>query len=610
MSSSWILALGLGLCSVAVAQEVEPEAPVVEPPVTEAPVVEPPVVEPPPTLSPEELEALLGRIAALEKQVTAQRIEQARQRGERANTPDLRFEIEGAYRARGYLFAGMFDGLDRPATYMDHRLRITPGANYKDLAKLQMTIDALDSVVWGDNASLASTALFAGGPSVNDNAGRTVPSVRIERLWTEMRLPVGVMRVGRQANHLGMGILANSGNGFDQPFGEKRGGSTVDRVLFATRPISVAQALAGKKDAGIPLIAAVAVDRLVESPLIEYYGYRCTSGITQEEDRYDPRCDRSGDGVTDLDHGFTDESRTEGQRTGGWWAQPNDDVYQLLYVLTYQGKDLVLFDRPGELIAGGFIVDRRQRQTRSNVLVLDAHLRLVVHGAYFEGEALHIRGKTRAIALPGSVNTADPDDPLYKQANIWGYVMRGGYTLPFGKAVLEHGYASGDDNVADDRFTGRPLHPDYKVGLILYDQVLARASATLWGDPAAGLWSNGGVYNSRYVFPHVTINPFPGWAAGETEVVGGFVMVWPDKPDGAIIRCRQGDAVDCTVYGATQSPIGWEVDLAIKHRWHKHLLASIEGGFAKVTDRIPLAAIGLDPAGNVFTLQARAGFEF
>src|SRR5690606_3606252 len=160
-----------------------------------------------------------------------------------ADTPDLRFEIKGAYRARGYLFAGLFSRLGRPGTYMDHRLRITPGANYKDLAKLYMTIDALDNVVWGDNRSLASTALFAGGPSVNDNAGRTVPSVRIERLWTELRLPIGLMRVGRQANHLGMGILANSGDGFDQPFGEKRTGSTVDRVLFATRPISVGQAI-------------------------------------------------------------------------------------------------------------------------------------------------------------------------------------------------------------------------------------------------------------------------------------------------------------------------------------------------------------------------------
>jgi hypothetical protein len=189
-------------------------------------------------------------------------------------------------------------------------------------------------------------------------------------------------------------------------------------------------------------------------------------------------------------------------------------------------------------------------------------------------------------------------------------VFRAGWGNDTVKALFETGYASGDGNVADEAFTGRPLHPDYNVGLILYEEVLARATATLWTDTAQGLWSQGGVYNSRYIMPTVHIYPFSGWAAGETEVIAAWLMAWPDKPDGSVIRCREGDSVECSLYQAESAAIGWEADLAIKHVWHKHLVASLEGGYAKVTDRIPLEAIGLNPDGNIWTFQVRAGWQF
>jgi len=531
------------------------------------------------------------------------------QDGEAPKQSDITFSIEGFYRARGYVFGGLFDGVDGPAKYVDHRMRLTPTAAYKDLAKLKMTVDALDNVVWGDNASLASTSLFAGGPSVTDTSGQEIPSLRLERAWVEMTLPVGRLDVGRQPSNWGMGLLANDGNGFDDSFGENRGGSTVDRAIFATRPIAIGQAIAGKDDSNIPLFAAVGVDRLVEQPLIRYYGYTCTPGITSDEPGFDARCDSNGDGVTDLSHDYTDDTRTESQRAADWWAPSNDDVFEMIYALIYDGKGIPLFGEKSEATLGTYIVDRRQRQSDSKVLVVDVYGKLRTHGIYVEGEALHIGGHTRAITLPGAVNQGT-DDPLYKTADIWGYVVRGGYELPWMQAVLEHGYASGDANVADGRFTGRPLHPDYNVGLILYEQVLARVTAALWTHAAEGLWSQGGVYNSRYLFPTLHFEPLQSKKYGHTEIIAAFLEAWPDKPDGSIIHCKPGDKVDCALYNASHAPIGWEADLAIKHRWHEHLLFSLEGGFAHVTDRIPLGAAGLNPNGNTWTVQSRAGFEF
>ena len=57
----------------------------------------------------------------------------------------------------------------------------------------------------------------------------------------EFKLPVGVMRVGRQESHWGMGLLANHGNGFDDLFGDNHWGATFDRIMFATQPLAIAQ---------------------------------------------------------------------------------------------------------------------------------------------------------------------------------------------------------------------------------------------------------------------------------------------------------------------------------------------------------------------------------
>jgi len=95
--------------------------------------------------------------------------------------------------------------------------------------------------------------------------------------------------------------------------------------------------------------------------------------------------------------------------------------------------------------------------------------------------------------------------------------------------------------------------------------------------------------------------------------VGGFLMAWPNKPDGAIITCKDSDSVDCGLPSsqqATANALGWEVDFAVKHRWHEHLLFSLETGIAKTTDRLPTGNVGLNPEGKFFTVQSRMAWEF
>lgn len=528
-----------------------------------------------------------------------------------ADAPDnWKFTLDGYYRTRGYVFANLYEGQAKPGNYFTHRIRMQPGLNFEDRAKFYLMIDALDGVVWGDNESYASTALFAGDPSLTSTSGTVMDPLAIKRAWIEFKIPVGLIRVGRQASNWGMGLLANEGNGFDDTFGENKYGSTYDRVIFATRPISVAQTIAGVRDAGIPLIFAVGVDRLVEDPLIQYYGYKCDPETTDD----DARC------TEDEDHGYTVD-RTDSQRSDAWWTDTQDDVWEMIYVLSYRGEGISLGNRVGDLALGTYVVNRMQDETNSNVLILDAYAKAEVANIYFEGEVLNIRGKTNAISLAGADNLEEGADPLFKQANIWGYVVRGGYQSRSFSGIFEHGYASGDPDIADENFTGRPLHPDYNVGLLLYEEILARTTATVWGADAQGLWSNGGVYNSRYIFPTVRYRPLDNW-----ELIGGFLMAWPDKADASRIRCSVDDPVPdgmdadrwkdrCT---ATANTLGWEADFAVKHRFHDHINFTMETGYAHVTDRVPLSSTGLaykidkdgHEVGNFFTFQTRIAYEF
>lgn len=549
-----------------------------------------------------------------------------------ADVEDLDFDIEGYYRARGYIFKNMFAAPlsgpaggrpDQDARFMQQRLRINPRIKYEELASFNFDVDVLDDVVWGDNAMGASTPLFAGEPSNTGIDGTETETFQLKRAWMEFTVPVGVVRVGRQASHWGTGILANHGDGFDDLFGENHYGSTYDRVLFATRPIALLQKLSGKPDSGVPLFLVLGVDRLVEESLDQYYGYKCTKRpegggwIKGEDDEYDDRCDLQDikgnpgrDGLTDQDHGYTEE-RDATVRGQDWWADQDDDVVEFIYALLYKGEDIDLLGSKGDFIFGMYSVNRKQVETQSQAWILDGYMKFLAHGILAEAEVVRITGETNAIALPGSIDESGGNqNPLHKTANIWGYLARLGYQQADFKAVFETGYASGDDDVTDDDFTGRPLNADHNVGLLLYEEILSRVTAQNWTTGAQGLWSKGGVYNSRYIYPSFTFRPMEGW-----EINMAYLLAWPDRPDGVNILCAEtdtikGEKLECAKYEATDQHLGWEVDVGVKHRFHKHVLFALEGAYARTSDRIPLEAAGLNQAGKFFTLQSRVAFEF
>ncbi len=574
--------------------------------------------------------------------------------------PKLSFDIDGYYRARGHLFVNLYDkefprngGFDVPLWYyngsaesfeeiewvVDYRAQ-EPNASTSQVQqaycrqfstqcreaiskphvsgwfvqkgrfepiltlggmKLQATIDVLDNVVWGDNEQLAATPLFAGDPSFTQTNGDVQDSIRVKRLWLEWSTAFGLLRVGRQPSNWGLGLLANDGNGFKNDFGDAYGGSTYDRLIFATRPVTLAKGIysiaAGKPtpnpadDPGI--IMAVGFDKLVESSAISF-----RQKLTDDENLRDEN---------DPDSNF--------RQAPIWLSDSGDDVLEMIYVLMFKREDWRVgkSGRLMDLTVGTYWVNRWQRESKSNVWIPDVYVRWSMFGLFLEGEAYWIFGNTDAIL---------PDYDKTTKADIFGTVWRFGYENPWITALAEVGHASGDDVIADETFKGRALHRDFNVGLILYEQVLAQRTIEKFAaDPGTqGLWSNGGVYNSTY------INPRFKWRPGDIyEFRLGFLMAWADEVDGNVIP-HLGDEIGDDI---TESKLlGTEIDLGIHMKWaDEAILVSLEGGYMRAGPRLgrmtqypeasentPYTAAQRDRIEkrllNVFTVQSRLAFVF
>ena len=108
---------------------------------------------------------------------------------------------------------------------------------------------------------------------------------------------------------------------------------------------------------------------------------------------------------------------------------------------------------------------------------------------------------------------------------------------------MELGLVSGDNNTQDGTARAMKLDPGYKVGMILFEEVLSRISARshdrvtdpdLVGSPPKGtdlIPTNGSVTNTYYIHPHITYAPFEKllqmqvgylWATAPADVVDPF----------------------------------------------------------------------------------------
>lgn len=127
------------------------------------------------------------------------------------------------------------------------RLRLEPTINLDEGTSVHIQADVLDNLVLGSTPTNNNLGVYGmdlpplgaftnsqGPTQAGVNSDRD--SIVIKRAWAEVAVPLGVLKVGRQPNHWGMGINFNGG-GLDPISGtydlDGNYGDTVDRVSFS-----------------------------------------------------------------------------------------------------------------------------------------------------------------------------------------------------------------------------------------------------------------------------------------------------------------------------------------------------------------------------------------
>jgi len=156
-------------------------------------------------------------------------------------------------------------------------------------------------------------------------------------------------------------------------------------------------------------------------------------------------------------------------------------------------------------------------------------------------------------------------------------------SLTFG---IECGVASGDEDIKDRKLTGFTTDPDFNVGLILYEKVLAfyTQRSQDFISKTGGIFpgietisTDGGITNSIFFLPNFRFN-----FNRDFEFLIGFLyarglkrFVDPYETD------KNGGWEALGFNGAPASKeLGWEIDLSIRYRIDK-LIAELQTGYFK-----------------------------
>lgn len=450
----------------------------------------------------------------------------------------------------------------RRLTTIQHRLRLDGTIDYKDKVRVVVSTDVLDGVVWGDNGD------YGGNPSSNagTNVSVKAPNVtgicvgpragadplqadgygyvpcdtqvfKFRKLYGDVALPFGLVRIGRQPVNVGTGVQSADGDGRPNRFGMSGAGNYVDRVLFATKPLEAFKPKDERDDsAHRGLILALAYDRW----------------------------------VSDNPQLFDDDVQQVNASVR--FAAPRYPI----------GKDLQ---------ASAYYAHRWDQQYDSAINSFGMRAMSRFGPVYVGLDVAANVGATREISEAYSKITGDlPVSQAVRQVGARGVVR---IDQPLWSGYLEVDYASGDA----DPSSGTPLtqfvfSEDTNVGLLMFEHVLgfqsARSAAAgvetlrrlrATTNPAEAISTRGSFTNAFALFPQVDVHPHPS-----VLLRGGVLMAW--APSGVVspvdsLQRRDGLTIDDDVVnfvgGKPGGYYGTEIDLRGQWRYEDHFAFDLEG---------------------------------
>jgi|APLak6261679142_1056127.scaffolds.fasta_scaffold00201_19 hypothetical protein len=395
----------------------------------------------------------------------------------------------------------------------------------------------------------AATGAILGIPSdavVGDR--QPVPHLRaleLRKIYLEYKWASGAFRVGQQTSQWGLGLLANDGNSDPQAgdFGQQHFGNLTYRAILAARP------LFGKGGAWKAAEVAIAADLIVRDNLAEF---------------------------------------SKGDRA-------------------FQGVLALRFNKDPENNVGVYAVYRNQR----NILVTDGGKATDAFVIDFAGRWELFKRRHREfklgweiVGITGTTTQARNENAALLKVAQFGMAIKSTYRVGRTFIYLDGGYASGDQNPSDDRVENFRFDRDYKVGLILFDQVMAyqsgrsgvrAADPNLAGVPPEGadlIGTAGSITGAWYLFPRVRI-AMADWL----DAYGGplFAFGTAKLTDPFNSRINGGTSLN-SLGGKPGSYLGTELDLGVQARFKPipELTVTVtgEGGLFLPGDAFTLPAGG------------------
>jgi hypothetical protein len=365
----------------------------------------------------------------------------------------------------------------------------------------------------------AATGAIFGVPSIELTGDRQpIPSIRaleLRKLYLEYKWQSGAFRVGQQTSMWGLGLLANDGSRDAEAgdFGQQSFGNLTYRALLSARP------LYGKGGAFRAFETVFAADLIVRDNFGEF---------------------------------------AKGDRA-------------------FQGVIALRFNKDTENNFGVYAVYRNQR----NLFVTDGGKATDAVVIDFAGKWQFIKRRHRefkigweVVGIMGTTTQARNENAALLKLGQFGAAIKSQYRVGRTTIYLDGGYASGDQNTADDRVENFRFDRDYKVGLVLFDQVMAyqtgragvRASdPNLTGVAPEGadlLGTAGSVTGAWYLFPRVKIS-MNEWL----DAYGGPLFAFGTARLTDAFNSRIGGGTAINPLGAAGGLyLGTELDLGVQAR--------------------------------------------
>jgi uncharacterized protein (TIGR04551 family) len=380
------------------------------------------------------------------------------------------------------------------------RFRINPELHISDNLRILAQIDMLDNLVLGSTpqgyantpASMGSggyqplprggyapLGVFAStqwAPVAGVNS--TQNSITVKRVWGEFMTPFGMLRFGRMPAQWGLGMVANSGDGYDSDWQ-----TDVDRIMFITGIKKYDLYFAGMWD-------------------FPNEGATSASFSEQQGQPYD---------LSQLDdvneYGLVVVRRRDPELQRLELAKGQVVVNGGLFFLY---RNQVLANDTTNPAAGASLGQSSQAYSNgfvrrgASLAIPDLWLQILYKKFRFEAEAAMIYGSLDNTEVPeGSLNYMNRADPTN---NGWKVRQFGLATQSEFRAIEDRlrvqfgfGWASGDPDLqslaptqqglqpqqtADRTYSEFQFHPDYRVDLILFRNILTRVQGAYYFRPS------------------------------------------------------------------------------------------------------------------------------